>query len=54
MGADKPIVYLIATIAGFATYFILHSAFNIDYSIALFVGFVGAHAALILSRRFLN
>jgi hypothetical protein len=51
---DPPLGYVIATITGFATYFVLHSAFGIDYAIALFLGFVGAHGGLLLSRRFLK
>lgn len=51
---DPPLAYVIATIAGFATYFVLFSAFGVDYAIALFIGFIGAHAGLLLSRRFLK
>lgn len=54
MGNDPPLAYLIATICGFATYFVLFSAFGVDYAIALFIGFIGAHAGLLLSRRFLK
>lgn len=54
MMQDKPIVYLVATLCGFATYFVLSNLIGIDYAISLFLGFVGAHAGLLLGRRFLN
>lgn len=54
MQKNENLALLIATLTGFATYFVLHNLFAIEFSIAIFVGFVGAHAGLLLGRRFLK
>ena len=53
MNKNENLALVVATLCGFVTYFVMHNLFGIDFSIALFVGFVGAHAGLILGRRYL-
>lgn len=45
------LIYAIATLVGFGVYFGLHSGLGIDFTIAMLVGFVGVHAAVLLGRR---
>lgn len=47
------LIYGIATVVGFGTYFVLHNGYAIDFSIAILLGFVATHGSVILGRRFL-
>lgn len=47
------LIYGIATVIGFGVYFALHNSYAVDFSIAILVGFVATHGAVILGRRFL-
>jgi hypothetical protein len=47
------LVYTIAVACGFGVYFGLHEGLGLDFSIAMLVGFVAVHGAVLLGRRIL-